>query len=107
MRRFAKPNDVAKLMEALGATPSTPYVMTFIAGRYPYTYAYDYLREMNGPVGSMSRADCAGAVGRWCEQSGVDKDSLCVMLADLYIDRHAIDAPRELRIGAILARFKS
>lgn len=64
-----------------------------IATRYPYTYAYDFIRshaEVFGLEGTPSRAD----VGQWLYDAlGVDDSSplhraVCEALADAYLKEH-------------------
>src|SRR5690606_20865760 len=71
--------------------------MTFTPGRYPYTYAYDYMRshadefDLRPPKGEqwLSRGDCAAAF-----RDNPDKDAICVLLADAYLREHNIVMPQ-------------
>jgi hypothetical protein len=61
-------------------------VMTFYSKdnptRYPYTFAYDWLREAGL---AESRADAAGYVRKRAEELGLDAQTLIVKAADEYI----------------------
>lgn len=50
--------------------------------RYPYTYAYDWVRE-------AGLAESRGDAAFWCKHEairrGVEKDYLCRILADQYV----------------------
>lgn len=57
--------------------------------RYPYTYAYDFLR-MTIPYGEngckLSRSDCAHMCEKICSVFGMSKEDFVEKLADYYID---------------------
>lgn len=50
--------------------------------RYPYTYAYDWLRQAGV---AESRADAADWVRRVCEATGQTKEDICVKAAGEYM----------------------
>lgn len=82
------------LIASLGGTLPTGPRERFSPSRYPYTYAYDYLRgDCNAPgyEGIASRGEMAEKVGAYCEYNGLDKDETCAMLADRYIADHGIE----------------
>lgn len=63
----------------------------FIEGRYPYTYAYDYLRSHAADFGLhhyISRSECAGML-----RNNPDKEAVCIMLAEAYLREHDITKP--------------
>jgi hypothetical protein len=70
-------------------------INSFIPGRYPYTYAYDFLRAHPADFGVtdqrslMSRAEAAG----WLEcqvSSETERIEICLRLADAYIRENNI-----------------
>jgi hypothetical protein len=72
---------------------------SYLPGRWPNTYAYDFLRshpellpeavrEQAGPIDS--RAAAAGAVRLWAQAAGVPADSIRAILADAYLEQHHI-----------------
>lgn len=68
----------------LNAHPAPPFIPT----RYPYTYAYDYIRSHNEEFGvplATSRADCAGLF-----KDGPAKEEVVRLLADAYLREHGI-----------------
>lgn len=80
----------------------------FIRSRYPYTYAYDLLREhpdlvpaavenrvisRDGAPNPASRAGVAKLVEVWAEMEGVDDTEICVPLADAYLVTQGIIRP--------------
>lgn len=80
--------DVANRIDAIERTP--PPGMAFSPTRYPYTYAYDYMRshaEQFGLPNNLSRAECAGIV------RGEHKEAVVRLLADAYLREHHIEAP--------------
>jgi hypothetical protein len=60
----------------------------FIASRYPYTFAYDFLRIHLAKV-DVSRGDMSQYVKLECERLGLDKDTICCTLADAYLKYYA------------------
>lgn len=63
--------------------------MTYSSGRYPYTYAYDYLREKTTP--NISRADMSQILGLivdglGLENQGMTKETCAIMLAEKYFE---------------------
>lgn len=69
-----------------------PFSMQFTPGRYPYTYAYDYMREHWADFGLnslLSRGDCANYF-----RGNPDKDAICVLLADAYMRQYNIEKPQ-------------
>jgi len=57
----------------------------FIPGRYPYTYAFDLLRERRPLYGENSRGQMSQYVTELCRVRSVDKEAFCAQLADIYI----------------------
>lgn len=82
---------VEDLIHDIGGIPPTHTVHTFTASRFPYTYAYDYVR-MCRPVGcvELSRAEASGIVKAWCERRGLDRDAVVYALAWRYLDHYGI-----------------
>lgn len=88
----------------------------FSPGRYPFTYAYDLLREFNEliPVEVLDRLDffvnsrsCMAAVtGLWARDLGVDKIDLLIGLADAFLEYHEVIVSGEQLIAAILEARK-
>jgi len=84
----------------------------FSPGRYPYTYAYDLLREFNEliPAEVLSRLDffvnsrsCMAAVtGLWARDLGVEKIDLLIGLADAFLEYHEVIVSGEELIAAVL-----
>ena len=61
----------------------------FSTVRFPYTYAYDYLRvKLNRP--DISRGEMAQIVKIILQDTDVDKEDVCVRLATLYCSEHRI-----------------
>lgn len=76
----------------------------FIEGRYPYTYAYDLLREMNPLRGDNSRAEMAAFVTEHCAKRGIEKEKFCCQLADIHIRyEQAVDRAGAARITELEA----
>lgn len=73
----------------------TPRFNKLIPGRYPYTYAYDYMRSHAREFGvdAASRADCAGLLSK-----NPDKDLILYLLADAFIREHNIIDTGEDRV---------
>lgn len=71
----------------------------FIPTRYPYTYAYDYMRshvhDFDLPDG-ISRGECSMVLTGWCAITGEDKETSVVRLANAYMQEFNID-PAEPR----------
>jgi len=73
----------------------------FIESRYPYTYAYDFLKSHPElvPVRHVdayfagSRALTSVIVRRWAEDEEIDHDQLVRVLADAYMKEHHIHRP--------------
>lgn len=61
--------------------------VSFIEGRFPYTYSYDWMRaHLWTQYGTeMSRADCAVLVTQKCEEEGISKDQGCMAGALIYL----------------------
>lgn len=62
---------------------------SFIKSRYPYTYAYDFMRGHPKAFGltdeALSRGQCAGIL-----RGNPDKEEICRMLADAYLAENNI-----------------
>jgi hypothetical protein len=61
----------------------------FITGRYPYTYAYDYMRQHHTDFGVppyASRMDCAERL-----RSNPDREAIVVILADAYLRENSVE----------------
>ena len=93
------PTDVATLraratLRAL-ATPAAPARQAFIAGRFPYTYAYDHVRtRLSGPM--MSRDQASAWVSAQADAAGLPKEFVCQMLATAYCIEHNVEMPASL-----------
>lgn len=77
--------EVATTIEFIESIPVV--VGRFIPSRYPYTYAYDYLKIhalefglSDQPFVTLSRSDCAALF-----HGNDDKDAICTLLADAYL----------------------
>lgn len=80
--------DVANRIDEIEQTP--PPGVTFSPSRWPYLYAYDYMRSHSAEFGLpafLSRADCAGLV------RSEHKEAVVRLLADAYLKEHHIAAP--------------
>lgn len=83
------PQSVSNAIAAVEAKPS--WAERFSPTRYPYTYAYDYLRahaEYFGLPSNMSREQCSGLL-----YSNPDKEAICRLLADAYLREWGIKKP--------------
>lgn len=64
-------------------------VERFIPSRYPYTYAYDYLREHAQYFGlphGLSRSDCAARL-----RGNPHQGAILMLLANAYLRQHGMD----------------
>ena len=61
--------------------------VSFIEGRFPYTYCYDWMRRhaWENFGSEMSRADCSILVTKKCEEEGISKDQGCMAGALIYL----------------------
>lgn len=76
----------------------------FSASRYPYTYAYDLLRNTHPLDGDNSRGEMSAFVSKFCLDNGMDKEALCRRLADIHIAyERDIEAATRRKHVAILA----
>lgn len=62
--------------------------VTVIPGRYPYTYAADYMRQS----GQLSRADASTLRKQIARALGMPDHDLAVKLAERYLDDREIEA---------------
>lgn len=72
------------------------FVMPFTEDRYPYTYAYDYLRthwEQFGLERWLSRGECAALFRGPDGELREDKEQICELLADAYLRQWHIERP--------------
>lgn len=88
-----QPSTPARAIATIQAIETAqPPVVQFTPGRYPYTYAYDYMREHwfeFGIQNGMSRGDCAAYF-----RDNPDKDAICVLLADAHMRKYNIEKPQ-------------
>lgn len=72
---------------------------SYIPGRWPYTYAADFMRShpellptsVREAVGTIdSRHAASQAVGRWAQEVGAPADEIKAILADAYLEQHHI-----------------
>lgn len=83
--------------------------MGFIPGRFPYTYAYDFVREFPSILPEMiheiltdvtfsymSRHDAAVAVREWAAMEDWDVEMLCSRMAVAYCKYYDIDIPEDI-----------
>lgn len=77
-----------------GIEKQLPEPPQFIPGRFPYTYAYDYMREHNvlGADHLMSRAECASLF-----RENDDKDAICEIFALAHCRQYGITIPVDFR----------
>jgi len=66
--------------------------MKFIPTRYPYTYAYDYVRERSV---TGSRHDAGLWVRQVASVTGMQAETLVEFLADAYLRQYNIQRPAE------------
>jgi len=67
-------------------------------GRYPHTYADDYIRGIAGynqDGTKLSRSDAGKIIKAICEASGQDYDQVCCALADCELDKTEEDHERQ------------
>lgn len=64
---------------------------TCIAGRFPYTYACDHVRQRDRNVGS--RAEASGLIRTVAQDAGIDAEILFIALAYAYLREHGIEKP--------------
>lgn len=94
--RPAPTPSVHDILASANVTPS--YAVSndnFIPTRYPYTYAYDFVRSHphmvpaeiadRHPDFRSSRAETSGLVKDWCESTGVNRERFSYNLADAYL----------------------
>ena len=88
----------------------------FSPGRYPFTYAYDLLREHRSLVpdsvraqaveGDNSRANMAYVCRVWAQEIGVAQLELVIGLADAFLEYHEVIVSGEQLIAATLEARK-
>lgn len=61
----------------------------FIPGRYPYTYAYDFVRTFSPAASYKSRSDIALEL-RKVTKTDAEKEAAAIQLADLYLEYLAL-----------------
>lgn len=80
-----------------------------IPSRYPFTYAYDFLRTHAAiyglPIG-MSRGEAGVAITRFCENMGLDRGEIVAQLADAYLIVNDVEMPLAER-KTLLAQARS
>lgn len=91
-------NTVSEVIAALGGQERTTVREAFIPTRFPYTYAYDYLRgdcNVKRPDGSgpASRADCAAMLADYCDEQALNVETVCMALAYRYMQMHGVVKP--------------
>lgn len=74
----------------------------FIPTRYPYTYAYDFVRSHHDIVppeilkdSNGSRSETSAVVERWANSLGLDENDVCKVFADAYMAEYNISFPAE------------
>lgn len=78
----------------LGGRKDPPPKRFFIPSRYPYTYAYDWLRISTNVGERYSRGEIAGFVKKFCANYGVsdeDRERLITVFADRYLAKFGIE----------------
>lgn len=81
MSEGLSPKKVRRVIKDIEERPEA--TSQFTANRYPYTYAYDYLRSHPEDFGlprGLARMDCASLL-----KNNKDKEKICVLLADAYL----------------------
>jgi hypothetical protein len=77
----------------------------FNAGRYPFTYAYDFFRQhvvaFGGPAAMLSRAEASRAVREYAERTGQDREQVLLALADAYMVEGSIGATQAEKDAAL------
>lgn len=63
----------------------------FIPGRWPHTYAVDYLRGYCGV--DLSRGECSMAIRAWCAANHFPEDTTFFVLALRYVRRNGVEVP--------------
>ena len=79
----------------------------FIPSRYPYTYAYDLLRQEQPLQGDNSRGEVSGYVTEHCLVKGIDKEAFCYKLADIYLQYEVALVKAELEMKENLSYLLS
>ena len=82
-------------------------VNTFTPGRYPFTYAYDYVRSHAGAFGItapglLSRAEVSKYIVRDTDDPA-HRVRTCIVLAHAYMREHHIKAPYDQTTAALRA----
>ena len=68
--------------------------------RYPYTYAYDYIRCLAGYNENgtkLSRSDCARLLDDICKFCNIDKEILVRNIADFYLKNSDVIAEKSFK----------
>jgi len=82
-----------------GVLEEKPKGERFIPTRYPFTYAYDFVREFYTELGFDefgrresfdSRAETSGVVGKYCEAKGLERRQVVIMLANYYLEYYNV-----------------
>lgn len=82
--------DLRDFLESVDAHPKPP--PTFIPGRFPHTYAYDYVRGLSSC--NLSRSEVAGLLSAFCEARGLDAEWAKYHFAVRFCDDEDIVIPR-------------
>ena len=90
------------------------FASAFIPGRYPYTYAYDFVRSYPNVVpdshpkqqwlallGTESRAETSVLIRCWAQLSGLNHRMLLIALADAYCEIERIAVSAEVKLAEV------
>ena len=83
---MTQPNP-ADLIRALGGEWPQPTRPAYVPSRFPYTYAYDFMRLCGG---GESRAEAAGKLHRLADLQGIDREAAAHSLAFAYLRHEGI-----------------
>ena len=75
-------------------SPSPIPPSSFSPTRWPYTYAYDYVRSHT--PGAMSRSDVARTLLSYVDGDEIDKEHVCIELAAAHCAEGGIAVPSDL-----------
>jgi len=78
------------LIEAMGGRYPVADRDVFVASRFTYTYAYDFLR-LAGVAASRGHAACK--LREFCDERGLDREVVLLGLAYAYLNYYGIEKP--------------
>lgn len=82
-------SDEAKaFLDSLGFSDKPAFSPSFIPSRYPFTYAYDFVRSHTPQM--YGRGEVAGLLRQFMHGDDEARTRVCFELADAYIREHGI-----------------